>query len=118
MIELNNDVTRWQPRKLYQPGRYDDQSVEPLHRHYFQYCVLVTQSCPTLWDPMDCSSPGSSVHEIFQARIQSGLPFPSPGALPNPGIEPGSPALQADSLPTELDCEDTQRANVSSGQKP
>ena len=32
----------------------------------------------------------------------SGLPFPSPGDLPNPGIEPRSPALQADSLPTEL----------------
>ena len=32
----------------------------------------------------------------------SGLPFPSPGDLPNPGIEPGSPALQADSLPSEL----------------
>ena len=32
----------------------------------------------------------------------SGLPFPSPGDLPNPGIEPGSPALQADSLPTKL----------------
>ena len=31
----------------------------------------------------------------------SGLPFPSPGNLPNPGIEPGSPALQADSLPSE-----------------
>ena len=31
--------------------------------------VLVTQSCPTLCDPMDCSPPGSSVHEIFQARI-------------------------------------------------
>ena len=31
--------------------------------------VLVTQSCPTLWDPMDCSLPGSSVHGIFQARI-------------------------------------------------
>ena len=31
----------------------------------------------------------------------SGLPFPSPGDLPNPGIKPGSPALQADSLPTE-----------------
>ena len=30
------------------------------------------------------------------------MPFPSPGDLPNPGIEPGSPALQADSLPTEL----------------
>ena len=32
----------------------------------------------------------------------SGLPFPSPGDLPDPGIEPGFPALQADSLPTEL----------------
>ena len=32
----------------------------------------------------------------------SGSPFPSPGDLPDPGIEPGSPALQADSLPTEL----------------
>ena len=32
----------------------------------------------------------------------SGLPFPSPGDLPNPEIEPGSPALQADSLPSEL----------------
>ena len=32
----------------------------------------------------------------------SGLPFPSPGDLPDQGIEPGSPALQADSLPTEL----------------
>ena len=32
----------------------------------------------------------------------SGQPIPSPGDLPHPGIEPGSPALQADSLPTEL----------------
>ena len=32
----------------------------------------------------------------------SGLPFPSPGDLPNPGTEPESPAMQADSLPTEL----------------
>ena len=32
----------------------------------------------------------------------SGLSFPSPGDLPNPGIKPGSPALQVDSLPTEL----------------
>ena len=31
----------------------------------------------------------------------SGLPFPSPGDLPNPGIEPGSPILQADALPSE-----------------
>ena len=49
-------------------------------------------------DPMDCSLPGSSIHGILQARIS----FHSPGDLPDPGIEPGSPALQADSLPTEL----------------
>ena len=46
--------------------------------------------------------PGSSVHGISQARIPNGLPFPSPGDLPDPGIKPGSPELQADSLPTEL----------------
>ena len=51
---------------------------------------------------MDCSLPVSSVHGIFQARKKwSGLPFPSPGALPDPGVEPGSPTLQADSLPSE-----------------
>ena len=60
------------------------------------------QSCPTLCDPMDYSLPGSYVHGIFQARYWSELPFPSPGDLPDPGIEPESPALQADSLPTEL----------------
>ena len=35
-------------------------------------------------------------------KFWSGLPFPSPGDLPDPGIEPRSPALQADYLPTEL----------------
>ena len=99
--------------------------------------VKVTHSCPTLWDPIDCT-----VHGILQARILewvafpffrgssqprdwtqvshtagrfftnwatretqeywSGYPVPSPVDLPDPGIKPGSPALQADSLPTEL----------------
>ena len=45
-----------------------------------------TQSCPTYCNPMDCSPPGCSVHGIFQATILSGLPFSSPGDLPNPGI--------------------------------
>ena len=48
---------------------------------------------------MDCSPPGSSVLGILQARI--GLPFPSPEDPPGPGDEPGAPALQADSPPTE-----------------
>ena len=110
----------------------------------------VAQLCPTLWDPMDCSLPGSSVRGISQTRILEwaaisfsrvllfyggdlvakscltlatpwtvacqaplsvgffsqeycgGLSFPSPGGLPDPGIEPGSLALQADSLQTAL----------------
>ena len=50
---------------------------------------------------MDCSLPGSSVHGIFQQEYWSGLPFPFPGDLPNPGVEPGSSALQVDTLPSE-----------------
>ena len=60
--------------------------------------VLVTQSCPTLDNPMDCSLPGSSVHGILQARILQWVAIPSPKDLPNPGIQPGFPALQVDSL--------------------
>ena len=44
-------------------------------------------------NPMDYSLPGSSIHGILQARIWSGLSFPSPGDLPNSEIKPGSPAL-------------------------
>ena len=38
--------------------------------------------------------------EFFRQEYWRGLPFPSPGYLPNPGIEPGSPSLQADALPS------------------
>ena len=47
-------------------------------------------------DPMDCI-----VHGILQARILEWVAFPSPRGLPNPGIEPRSPTLQADSLLSE-----------------
>ena len=60
--------------------------------------VRVAQSCPTFCDPMDCSLPVSSVHGILQARILEWVAFSSPGVLPNPEIEPRSPAWQADSL--------------------
>ena len=50
---------------------------------------------------MDHSPPGSSVHEILQARIPEWVAMPPPGDIPSPGIEPGSPALQADSLPAK-----------------
>ena len=62
-------------------------------------CHFVAQSCLTLYDPLDCSPPGSSVHGFSRQEYWSGLPFPPPGDLPDPGIEPESPALQVDSLP-------------------
>ena len=39
-------------------------------------CVLVSQSCPTLCDPMDCNLPGSSVHGILQARMLEWVAVP------------------------------------------
>ena len=54
-----------------------------------------------LCNPVSYSPPGSSVHGILQARILEWLPFPPPGDLPDPGINPASPASslsQADSL--------------------
>ena len=64
--------------------------------------VLVPQSWPTLCDPMDCSPPGSSAHEICQTTILEWVAISSSGDLPDPRIEPWSPVLQADSFPTEL----------------
>ena len=65
--------------------------------------MLVAQLCLTLYDPMDCvvhQAPLSM--EFSRHEYWSELPFPCPGDLPNPGIEPRSPALQTDSLLTEL----------------
>ena len=61
------------------------------------------QSCLTLCDPMDCSLLDCSIHGIFQARTLAWLPFPSPGDLPNSGIEPGSPTLHANTFLSEPD---------------
>ena len=52
---------------------------------YCEVKMKVDQLCPTLCNPRDCSSLGSSVLRILQARIWSGLPCPSPGELPDPG---------------------------------
>ena len=59
------------------------------------------QSRLSLCDPTDCSPRGSSVHGFSRQEDWTGLPFPSPGDLPDWGIEPGSPALQADASPPE-----------------
>ena len=59
-----------------------NKNTYPLHYTSFQRMKVksegeVTQSCPTLSDPMDCSLPGASVHGIFQAEYWSGVPLSS-----------------------------------------
>ena len=69
-------------------------------------CMLLTESCLILGDLMNCNLPGSSVHGIFHARVLHAkwrwLYFSPPGDLPNPGIKPAPPALQMDSLSSNL----------------
>ena len=63
---------------------------------------LVAWTCLTLWDPMDCSPSGSSLSMGFpKQEYWSGLPFPFPGDLPDPGIKPGSLALAGRFFTTE-----------------
>ena len=64
--------------------------------------VLAAQSCLTLCDPMDWGPPVSTVSmDSLGKNTGVGCYALPPVALPNPGIEPRSPVLQADSLPSE-----------------
>ena len=66
------------------------------------FVSVTVKLCPTLCDPMDGSLPGSMIMGFSRQEYWSGLPFLSPEDLPNPGIEPGSPALQTDALPYHM----------------
>ena len=68
------------------------------------YLCMHAQSCLTLCDPMDCSLPGSSPRGIFQARILEWVAISFSWQSSRYGIKPvfpGSPALQAGSIPLE-----------------
>ena len=67
---------------------------------YTKQC-LATRSCMTLAVPCTAARQAPLSMGILQARYWSGLPCPPPRDLPNSGTEPRSPALQADSLPSE-----------------
>ena len=64
-------------------------------------CAKVLQSCLTPCDSMNCSLPGSSVHGLLQVRILEWVGIASSRGSSHPGFKPRSPALQADSLPSE-----------------
>ena len=63
---------------------------------------LVAKSCPILVTPWTIACQGPLSTGFSRQEYWSGLPFPSPGDLSDPGIKPRSPALRADSLQTEL----------------
>ena len=78
----------------------------PMVRGVWRATVQSLMSCPILCDPMDCyvALQASLLMKFPRQEYQSGLPFPSPGDLPNPEMEltsPVYPALQDDSLPIE-----------------
>ena len=81
--ELKNCRLKAQNRKIEQAEKWS----------VFEKSVLASQLCPTLYNLMDYSPPGSSVHGILQARILERVAIPSPGNIPDPGIKLRSPAL-------------------------
>ena len=99
---------------LHSPGPQLTLPQHSYQNNFSEECALVAQLWQILCDPMDCSPLGFSDHEIFQARILEWVAISFSGDLPNPGIEPGSPALQADSLPTELQGNSGLEASSSS----
>ena len=81
-----------------------------------QFCAVLrflAQSCPTLCDPVDCTHQAPLSMGFSRQEYWSGLPCPPPGDLPNPGIEPMSPTLQADSLLSELPGKPNQFARAA-----
>ena len=97
-------VGEFQPHFLHllnsgeEPVLWETQSQEFTEIVCLQCTVLVGVST-TLCDPMDCSLPGSSIDGILLARILEWVAMPAFRGFPDAGIEPVSPALQANSLP-------------------
>ena len=83
-----------------------DVGTDPVYLHFSTIVVvgggLVAKSCLTLVTPWTVAYQAPLSMGFSRQEYWSGLLFPSPGELPNPGIEPQSPALQADDLLNKL----------------
>ena len=91
-FQVERAVSDGTPELGRRSGKEFDQQVErkDLYSNWWLYCA---QSAWTLCNPGECSPLGSSVYGIFQARVWSGFPFPTPGDLADPGIRSGSPVF-------------------------
>ena len=109
MIDLIHHHYDWRLFCIYEEAMINDRSkifsttlCEEVHNYMYNGGGLVAKLCPTLATPwtVACQAPLSM--GLSRQEYWSRLLFPSPGNIPKPGIEPTSPALQADSLSTEL----------------
>ena len=75
------------------PGHMQNPQCIAMNSVHVCHQIMKVSVCRLVFRPHGHSSPGFSVRGILQAKYWSGLPFPSPGELPNPGNEPESPAL-------------------------
>ena len=75
--------------------------IYKLQLHKINISSAVTHSCPTLCDLWIVAYQAPPSVGFSRQEYWSGLPLPSPGDLPDPGTEPGSPAFQADALTSE-----------------
>ena len=96
-------ISSWQAGVVCSPTGQEKAVKKTLHKWHLLFGDIYLiyslhaksfQLCPTVCDPIDCSSPDSSGHWILQARILDGLLCPLPGDLTNAGIDPASPTLE------------------------
>ena len=74
------------------PGVYSVLGLNTQNCTFYTYCLVcmlcsVALLCPTLWDPMDLAHQAPVSREFSKQEYLSGLPFPTPGDLPDPGVE-------------------------------
>ena len=89
------------PVQLYCGPPYQQLCIHRVSHRVKDHESEVAQSCPTLCDPWTVVGQAPPSTGFSRQEYWSGLPFPSPGDLPDSGIRPGSPALQADSSLSE-----------------
>ena len=100
ICDVRGGDRHWKVKQFLKGGHYHVQNLCLQPFRPTPVPVLAARSCLTLHGAVYCSLPGPSVHAVLP--YWSGLSFLSPGNLPDPGTDPGSPALQADFLPSEL----------------
>ena len=99
MKETEHDTNKWKDIMCSYIGRTHVVKMTKLHK--VKVKVNFLSLVRLLATPWTAAYQAPQSMEFSRQEYWSGFPFPSPGDLPNLGIEPGSPALQADTLPSE-----------------